>query len=93
MPDASLESPAGGAWQEQAKPALLFKRFEFADYARTRSFLDALSALSERTGMYPRNLSFAATHVNVTVDAEGEPLGEPEREFARQIDALARSGD
>lgn len=93
MTDASPESSAGGAWREQARPALLFKRFEFADYASTRAFLDALTDLSERTGMYPRNVSFASTHVNVTVDAEGEPLGEREREFTRQLDALVRSGD
>ncbi len=92
MADASPENPADGAWQEQARPPLLFKRFEFPDYARTRAFLDALTGLSESTGMYPRNLSFAATHVNLTVDAEGEPLGEREREFARRIDALASSG-
>jgi 4a-hydroxytetrahydrobiopterin dehydratase len=93
MADANPESPAGGAWQEQARPPLVFKRFEFPDYASTRAFLDALTALSESTGMYPRNLSFATTHVNLTVDAEGEPLGEREREFTRRIDALARGGD
>jgi pterin-4a-carbinolamine dehydratase len=83
---------ASADWQEQARPPLLFKRFEFADYASTRSFLDAMGELSESTGLYPRNVSFASTHVNVTVDAEGEPLGEREREFARQLDALARRG-
>ena len=93
MPDASTASPTARGWQEQARPALLFRRFEFEDYARTRAFLDALNELSERTGLYPRNLSFAATHVNVTVDAEGGPLGEREREFTRQLDALAARED
>jgi pterin-4a-carbinolamine dehydratase len=93
MPDASPASAACPGWQEQARPPLLFKRFEFPDYASTRAFLDALTELSERTGLYARNLSFAATHVNVTVDAEGEPLGEREREFTRRIDALAVGGD
>ncbi|MDE2119149.1 MAG: 4a-hydroxytetrahydrobiopterin dehydratase [Betaproteobacteria bacterium] len=82
-----------GDWQEQARPPLLFKRFEFADYASTRAFLDAMGELAESSGMYPRNVSFASTHVNVTVDAEGEPLGEREREFARQLDALAGRGN
>ncbi len=90
MPDASQ---ASGAWQEQAKPPLLFRRFEFADYSHTRAFLDALGELSERTGFYPRNVSFASGHVNVTLDADGEPLGERERDFARQLDALARQAD
>ena len=81
------------SWQEQGKPPLLFKRFEFEDYAHTRAFLDALNELSERIGLYPRNLSFSSSHVNVTVDADGEALGERERDFARRLDELAQGGD
>ena len=93
MPDASTASPTARGWQEQARPALLFKRFEFEDYAHTRAFLDALNELSERVGLYPRNLSFSSSHVNVTVDADGEALGERERDFARRLDELAQGGD
>lgn len=75
------------AWQVQQKPALLTRRFEFASYAETRRFLDGLGPLSERAGYYP-DLNFSRTHVNVSIAARNDALGETEFRFASQMDAL-----
>jgi pterin-4a-carbinolamine dehydratase len=80
------ELPAG--WQRVPRPPSLFKRFEFASYAETRAFLDALAALSERTGLYP-DLGFGTRYVNVTVHGtEGNAPGEAQLAFARQVESL-----
>ena len=82
----SEQAPIG--WQVHKKPASLQRRFDFASYAETRSFLDLMTELSERTGYYP-DLNFGKTHVNVSVaPSEGE-LGSAEYSFAEQVDALA----
>jgi len=81
------ESPPAG-WQVQAKPAAMSRRFEFADYAATRGFLDRLEVLSKETGNYP-DLNFAKTHVNVSVVAKDTVLGTDDYAFARQVEALA----
>ncbi|MCX8097943.1 MAG: 4a-hydroxytetrahydrobiopterin dehydratase [Casimicrobiaceae bacterium] len=62
-------------WQEIARPPALFRRYEFANYAQTRRYLDLLAGESERTGRYP-DLSFGPRHVNVTIAlaAEDEAL-------------------
>ena len=80
------EQPPG--WQVQQKPPLLSRRFDFAAYAEARKFLDDLAGLSERTGYYP-DLNFGKTHVNVSIAAREETLGEAEFRFAAQADALA----
>jgi len=61
---------------------MLFRRFEFDSYTATRTFLDALEALSKEQGYYP-DLSFATKHVNVTVQArDGKALAPIDYEFA-----------
>lgn len=82
-----IEPPEG--WQARGKPPTLFRRFEFARYADTRQFLDALAALAEETGLHPQNINFGTTYVNVTLEAaEGEALSEAEHRFALRINAL-----
>ena len=79
--------PSG--WQERQKPGAMMRRYDFASYAETRTFLDHLTQLSERTGYFP-DLSFAKTHVSVSVAAREETLGPAEYSFAEQVDALAQ---
>lgn len=81
------ELPEG--WQARGKPANLFRRFEFARYAETRAFLDALAALTEETGLHPQNINFGTTYVNVTLEAgDGSQPGEREYAFAVRVNAL-----
>ncbi|MDD5391009.1 MAG: 4a-hydroxytetrahydrobiopterin dehydratase [Gallionellaceae bacterium] len=77
-----------GNWQMLQNEALMTRRFDFASYAQTRAFLDALAKLSEKTGYYP-DLNFAKTHVSVSVAPAEKKLGTTEYAFARQVDALA----
>ncbi|MDR9428239.1 MAG: 4a-hydroxytetrahydrobiopterin dehydratase [Salibaculum sp.] len=56
-------------WTTVGKTGAITRRFEFPDYAATSAFLDALTALSEETGIFP-DLGFAATYVNVTVPGD-----------------------
>lgn len=90
MPELSETAPAG--WQVQARPPVMTRRFDFPDYAATRSFLDGLTKLSESSGYYP-DLNFAKTHVSVTLAARDAALGPDEFAFASQVDALATSGE
>lgn len=81
------------SWREQGKPPTLHKRFVFGSYGQTRRFLDALAELSEQSGLHPQNINFGTTYVNITLDAnDGQVLGEAERNFALQIDALVQAG-
>lgn len=84
------EHPPAG-WKVQAKPPVMSRRYEFADYVATRAFLDELAKISERCGYYP-DLNFAKTYVNVSVAARNETLGPDEFTFACRVDALAASG-
>ena len=77
----------GTEWQEQQRPPMLSRRFEFASYAETRRFLDLLAELSERTGNYP-DLNFGRQHVNVNVNSAAAELGEADYRFAGEVDAL-----
>jgi len=76
------------AWQVQLKPPLLSRRFDFSSYAETRRFLDGLAVLSDRMGYYP-DLNFSKNHVNVSIAARDETLGDSEFGFASQADGLA----
>jgi 4a-hydroxytetrahydrobiopterin dehydratase len=77
------------AWTEVERPPSLYRRFEFADYAETRAFLDRLASLSKETGLYP-DLSFTRTHVTVTVHGSGEGTVDAEaRGFAARAEAIA----
>ncbi|MDA8360950.1 MAG: hypothetical protein M0Z44_02975 [Gammaproteobacteria bacterium] len=79
--------PSG--WDRQKRPLTWNKRFEFADYATTRAFLDGLTSLSEASGYYP-DLNFARTHVIVTIRFEGEAADPRLRDFAGGADECAR---
>lgn len=76
-------------WSEQSRPPALFRRFAFDSYAQTRVFLDRVAQVQDELGMAPQNISFGTTYVNVTIAASGGALGEPERELARRIAAVA----
>ncbi|MBU2759096.1 hypothetical protein HAP95_02735 [Acidithiobacillus sp. RW2] len=81
-----LQAPEG--WEIQRRPLGWSKRFEFADYAQTRQFLDLLTGVSEKLGYYP-NLNFAKTYVVVAIQFEGDAV-EPERaEFAAAAEHCA----
>ncbi len=76
-------------WESRGKPPTLFRRFEFARYAETRAFLDALAALSEETGVHPQNINFGSTYVNITLDAaDGVALTEEDLTLASKINDL-----
>lgn len=82
--------PAG--WEARGKPPTLFRRFEFARYGETRTFLAALAALAEARERHPQNINFGATYVNVAIAATGEALDASDCEFARAIEALIAPG-
>ncbi len=76
-------------WQERHRPPRLEKRYEFANYASLRDFLDRAAVLSEREGLYP-DMGFGRDYVNMTIHvAEGsETLDEARRRFAEDLDRL-----
>jgi 4a-hydroxytetrahydrobiopterin dehydratase len=76
-------------WQHRERPLRLERRLDFADYARTRDFLEAVAKASEATGVYP-DISFGRTYVNITIHTEPPATDiDPERTaFAQQVDAL-----
>ena len=76
-------------WQERHRPLRLEKRYEFADYASLRDFLDRAAVLSEREGLYP-DMGFGRDYVNMTIHvAEGsDTLDETRRRFAEDLDRL-----
>lgn len=81
-------------WERRDKPPTLFRRFAFAQYAQTRAFLDALSALSEEMQRHPQNINFGTTYVNVTVGAADDATFSSEDElFTQRIAALAERGE
>jgi pterin-4a-carbinolamine dehydratase len=87
--DMTTEPRCPEGWTEVERPPSLYRRFEFAAYSETRSFLDRLASLSKETGLYP-DLSFARTHVNVTVCASDDSaVGAEERDFAVRAEEIA----
>ncbi len=77
-------------WQERDRPLRLERRYEFQDYRALRDFLDRAAELSEREGLYP-DMGFGRDYVNVTIHVnEGEDtLRDEQRQFAKELDALA----
>lgn len=76
-------------WEARGKPPTLLRRFSFERYSETRAFLDALAALSEETGVHPQNINFAATYVNLTLEAaDGGDLSDADYAIAARISAL-----
>ena len=87
---ATLSLPAG--WKLVQQPPSLFRRFEFQSYAETRTFLDRLAGLSERTGLFP-DLGFGTKYVNATLHgADGNLPGAAEFEFATSASDLFEPG-
>ncbi len=85
---SSTDAPCAPGWEARERPPLLFRRFEFENYAATRVFLDALETLSKEHGYFP-DLSFAAKYVNVTVQArDGKALAPADYEFAARVAGL-----
>ena len=81
-------------WERRDKPPTLFRRFAFAEYAQTRAFLDAVSALSEEIHRHPQNIHFGTTYVNITLGpADGAAFSAEDELFARRITALAERGE
>lgn len=75
-------------WRIDKKPPLLTKKIIFESYEQTRSFVNDLADLSEKTGYYP-NLTFSQTQATVSIFTDEEELGENEFEFALQTDKIA----
>ena len=68
--------------------ATLTRRFEFANYAETRRFMDQLADLSKREGYYP-DINFGKTYANVSIDSEGQAvLRERNSSFVDDMQAL-----
>ena len=79
-------------WTHNERPANLYRRFSFNDYAGTRDFLDRLAELSKETGSYP-DISFGKTYANVTIHAgDGKTLTAEDFDFARRVNALLPTG-
>ncbi len=75
-------------WEERGKPLAWNRRYDFSSYAETRTFLDQLADLSEKTGYYP-NLNFARTHVVVAIQFEPGEEHARLREYALAADRCA----
>lgn len=80
-------------WTVRRRPDRLERRYEFADYASTRDFLDRVAEVCEQAGQYP-DISFGRTYVNATLplaagEATAEASGDPEaHRLAAALDAL-----
>jgi len=79
-------TPASG-WQERQRPLRLERRYDFADYAALRVFLDASAGEFETRGIYP-DLSFGRSHAHLVLNATGEVVSEAEWALARALDGL-----
>ena len=76
-------------WQERIRPVRLERRYEFADYATLRDFLDRAAEVSEREGLFP-DMGFGRDYVNITIhtDLSSDGLGDTQRRLAAELDAL-----
>lgn len=76
-------------WRIDKKPPLMTKKFTFESYEQTRSFVNDLADLSEKTGYYP-NLTFSQSQATVSIFTDDEEeLSENDFEFAYQTDKIA----
>ena len=82
------DSNTSSSQPQESVPTLNW-RFEFGNYAQTRSFLDQMADLSKRDGYYP-DVSFGKTYVNISIDAIGQGvLSERKAGFIGEMEALA----
>lgn len=79
-------------WNERSRPNRLERRYNFADYASLRDFLDRAAHLFEKQGLYP-DMGFGRDYLNITIHAEEgkDELGDKQRRFAEQLDELQAS--
>jgi pterin-4a-carbinolamine dehydratase len=75
-------------WRIDRKPPVMTKQFTFDSYDQTRSFVNDLADLSEKTGYYP-NLTFSQSQATVTIYTDEKELGKDEYDFAHQTDQIA----
>jgi len=75
-------------WRIDKKPPLMTKKFTFESYEQTRSFVNDLADLSEKTGYYP-NLTFSQSQATVSIFTDEEELSANDFEFAYQTDKIA----
>jgi pterin-4a-carbinolamine dehydratase len=75
-------------WRIDSKPPVMTKQFTFDAYDQTRSFVNDLADLSEKTGYYP-NLTFSQSQATVTIYTDEKELGKDEYDFAHQTDQIA----
>ena len=75
-------------WRIDNKPPVMTKQFTFESYQQTRSFINHLAELSEKTGYYP-NLTFSQSQATVTIYTDEKELGVEEYDFAHQTDQIA----
>ena len=80
-------------WQERIRPVRLERRYEFADYATLRDFLDRAAEVSEREGLFP-DMGFGRDYVNVTIhkDESSDGLNDTQRRLAAELEALFADG-
>lgn len=90
MSEPASDTVAGDSgWTRRERPLRLERRLEFADYQRTRDFLERTGALSESMDVFP-NLSFGRTYVNLTLfaDQESGELSAASLAFAERLDQM-----
>lgn len=70
-----------------------FKRFDFEEYAKLRTFLDALAELAKETGIHPDNIGFGRDYVNVSLEVrQSDEENSGLADFARRLDVLSGGG-
>lgn len=74
-------------WRVDNKPPVMTKRFVFESYEETRTFVNALADLSEKTGYYP-NLTYNQTQATVTIFTDDDELGDKEFDFALETNKI-----
>ena len=76
-------------WQARPRPARLERRYQFANYAALRDFLDRAADLSEREGLYP-DMGFGRDYVNITIHADegSTELADRQWRFATLLEEL-----
>jgi pterin-4a-carbinolamine dehydratase len=74
-------------WKERLSPARLERRFEFAGYEETRTFLDRAAALSKSMEVYP-DVSFGRTYVSMTLYLDEGGSGGKATEYAQGLDGF-----
>lgn len=75
-------------WRVDSQSSVMTKKYLFEGYEKTRSFVNDLADLSEKTGYYP-NLTFSQSQATVSIYREENEFSEDEYKFAHQTDSIA----